>query len=390
MSDSRCFMINDRVMKRKFLWMLFIIMSKTVLLFLFFVTLPFLSMAQWKSEVDKVYLDSVASYGAEGRLMNRWGWWKFPPELTKQGGAAIKRQNKVLEMCGENRGVRLYPEIEEKSFRINRHAVRCILSRMFYNIILIAQETEGGRYELFWTAIFSPFTYNYLHTRELTREEWNTFCALLDNSSIRDEGLGDTGFYNGADTWSVELYRKGKYYVKTYPFGGDLKETVLYLYSLTDFKWPQSFLLNAFEGHSPSDWRLKRNVSTWFDFELSGSFGELPQIKVRLVDGKILWCRKVGGLMHDMGSRVLSKKEWNEFLAMQDSLNTPNLLCNAFEMKDWSGSYDGCIVSFTGAIDGKTFPKREIWEGYATMQLFIRATEMSGLHIHEWEKRNWK
>ena len=75
MSDSRCFMINDRVMKRKFLWMLCIIMRKTVLLFLFFVTLPFLSMAQWKSEVDKVYLDSVASYGAEGRLINRWGWW---------------------------------------------------------------------------------------------------------------------------------------------------------------------------------------------------------------------------------------------------------------------------------------------------------------------------
>jgi len=126
------------------------------------------------------YLDSVASRGEEGWLMNRWGWWKFPPELTRQGGAAIKLQNKVLEMCGENRGVRLYPEIEEKSFRINRHAVRCILSRMFYNIILIAQETEKGRYELFWTAIYTPYTFNYLHTRELTKEEWNTFHALLE------------------------------------------------------------------------------------------------------------------------------------------------------------------------------------------------------------------
>ena len=222
-------------------------MKKRIILFLAIVVLPFLSMAQWKSKVDKAYLDSVASRGEEGLLMNRWGWWKFPPELTKQGGAAIKRQNNVLEMCAENRGVRLHPVIEDKSFRINRHAVRCILSRRFYNILLVAQETEKGRYELFWTAIYTPYTFNYLHTRELTKEEWDTFHALLDDSSIRDEGLGDTGFYNGADTWSVELYRKGKYYVKTYPFGGDLKDAVLYLYSLTDFKWPQSFLLNAFE-----------------------------------------------------------------------------------------------------------------------------------------------
>lgn len=374
-------------------------MKKRIILFLAIVVLPFLSMAQWKSEVDKAYLDSVASRGEEGRLMNRWGWWKFPPELTGQGGAAIRRQNKVLEMCGENRGVRLYPEIEEKSFRIKRHAVRCILSRMFYNIILIAQETEKGRYELFWTAIYTPFTFNYLHTRELTKEEWNTFHALLDDSSIRDDGLGDTGFYNGADTWSVELHRKGKYYVKTYPFGGDLKDAVLYLYSLTDFKWPQSFLLNAFGARKDEcwyewwrktdEWALNYKKKRWFDFELSGSFGEIPQIKIRMADGKIIWCREVGNLIHDTGCRALKTEEWNNFLALKDSLDALSPPYNADE-KGIECEYDGCMVRFTEGANGKTHPRREIWHGYEPMKLFIRAVELSGLHIHWWEEWHWR
>lgn len=374
-------------------------MKRYILLFIFITSTGF-AIAQWKSEVDKVYLDSVASRGEEGRLMNRWGWWKFPPELTKQGGAAIKQQNEVLEMCADNYGVRLYPVIEGKSFRINRHAVRCILSRRFYNIILIAQETEVGRYELFWTAIYTQFTYNYLHTRELTHEEWKTFCALLNNSSIRDEGLGDTGFYNGADTWSVELYRKGKYYVKTYPFGGDLKDAVLYLYSLTDFKWPQSFLLNAFgqaknechfEWWSESDeWALNYKKNRWFDFELFGSFGELPQIKIRIVNGKIMWCRKVGELAHDTGCRVLTTEEWGGFLTLKDSLDSLKLPNNHVEENGFYTEYDGCLVIFTEGANGKTFPQRQIWHGYEPMKLFIRAIELSGLHIHWWEEWHWK
>lgn len=374
-------------------------MMKRIVVFLLTVVLLNSAMAQWKSIEDKVYLDSVAVCGEKGRLMNRWGWWKFPPELTRLGGAAIRRQNKVLEMCSENMGVRLYPVQEGKSFRIKRHAVRCILSRSFYDILLIAQETEKGRYELFWTAVYTPFTYNYLHTRELTSEEWDTFHALLDDSSIRNEGLGDTGFYNGADTWSVELYRKGRYYVKTYPFGGDLKDAVLYLYSLTDFKWPQSFLLNAFESRKDEcrwewwrktdEWSLNRKKRKWFDFELSGSFGELPKIKVRLADGKIMWCREVGNLIHDTGCRTLADKEWTDFLTLKDSLDTLNPPYNAGD-KGIACEYDGCIVTFTEGANGKTLPRREIWQGYEPMKLFIRAVELSGLHIHWWEEWRWK
>jgi len=46
-------------------------MKKRIILFLAIVVLPFLSMAQWRSKVDMAYLDSVASRGEEGWLMNR-------------------------------------------------------------------------------------------------------------------------------------------------------------------------------------------------------------------------------------------------------------------------------------------------------------------------------
>ena len=53
-------------------------MKRYILLFIFITSTGF-AIAQWKSEVDKVYLDSVASRGEEGRLMNRWGWGSFLP-----------------------------------------------------------------------------------------------------------------------------------------------------------------------------------------------------------------------------------------------------------------------------------------------------------------------
>ena len=83
-------------------------MKKRIILFLAIVVLPFLSMAQWRSKVDMAYLDSVASRGEEGWLMNRWGWWKFPPELTKQGGAAIKLQTKCWRCVAKIVGLAMF------------------------------------------------------------------------------------------------------------------------------------------------------------------------------------------------------------------------------------------------------------------------------------------
>ena len=124
-------------------------MKKRIILFLAIVVLPFLSMAQWRSKVDMAYLDSVASRGEEGWLMNRWGWWKFPPELTKQGGAAIKLQNKVLEMCGENRWLSHVPlyslsdgrlpirSIAHRCFPLRcRHDWKCIPDAWCYHLLL--------------------------------------------------------------------------------------------------------------------------------------------------------------------------------------------------------------------------------------------------------------
>ena len=175
---------------------------------------------------------------------------------------------------------------------------------------------------------------------------------------------------------------------------------MLYLYSLTDFKWPQSFLLNAFgqakdecrfEWWRKSDeWALNYKKNRWFDFELFGSFGELPQIKIRIVNGKIMWCRKVGELAHDTGCRVLTTEEWGGFLTLKDSLDSLKLPNNYVEENGFYTEYDGCLVIFTEGANGNTFPQRQIWHGYEPMKLFIRAVELSGLHIHWWEEWHWK
>ena len=58
--------------------------------------------------------------------------------------------------------------------------------------------------------------------------------------------------------------------------------------------------------------------------------------------------------------------------------------------KGVEGEYDGCIVTFIEGANGKTHPRREIWHRYEPMKLFIRAVELSGLHIHWWEEWHWR
>ena len=108
-----------------------------------------------------------------------------------------------------------------------------------------------------------------------------------------------------------------------------------------------------------------------------------------MVDGRIMWCRKVGELAHDTGCRTLTTEEWVGFLALKDSLDALSPPYNANE-KGIECEYDGCMVRFTEEANGKTHPRREIWHGYEPMKLFIRAVELSGLHIHWWEEWHWK